>query len=116
MVVTSVENGGVTADGRDRYLCSVADRNGVPVKVRIWRGCRGTTRPGDAPAVVYDPKGRIPPRGVEPQAGVSGPLRGLAGWAVALVAGSTAAVVRSYRLSSPSGARKVPGRGGTAQS
>jgi hypothetical protein len=110
-VVTSVEDGGVTADGRDRYLCSVADRNGVPFKVRIWRGCQGTTRPGDALAVVYDPEGRVPPRGVEPGSGVPGPLRGLAGWAAALVVGATAAVVRSYRLSSPPGAPEGPGGG-----
>ncbi|MFJ5531289.1 hypothetical protein [Streptomyces sp. NPDC093261] len=109
-VVTSVESGGVASDGRDRYLCSVEDRNGVPLKVRIWRGCQGTTRPGDALAVVYDPKGHIPPRGVEPGAGVPGSLRGLAGWAVALVVGSTAAVVRTYRISSPFDAPKAGGQ------
>lgn len=111
-VVTSVADGGVTADGHDRYLCSVEDHDGVPLQVRIWRGCRQTTRPGDALAVLYDPMGLVPPRGVEAGAGVSGPLRGLAAWATALVAGSVVAVVRSYRMSEPSDVLASSGRGG----
>lgn len=95
VVVTSVDNAGKAASGRDRYLCSVADQDGVPLKVRIWRGCGRNTRPGDALIVVYDPQGRVSPRGVEAGAG---PLRDLAALAAALVAGCVIAVVGSYRL------------------
>ncbi|MFD1660666.1 hypothetical protein ACFSL4_21245 [Streptomyces caeni] len=112
VVVTAVRDAGVTADGRDHYLCSVEDGNGVPLKVRIWRGCLQTTRPGDALSVLYDPEGRVLPRGVEAGAGVPGPLRGLAGWAAALMAGSMVAVVRSYRMSGPSDALTPSERGG----
>ncbi|MEU9207750.1 hypothetical protein AB0D27_07285 [Streptomyces sp. NPDC048415] len=98
VVVTSVED--AATSGRGRYLCSVSDRDGVPLKVRIWRGCGQTTSPGDALAVVHDPKGQVPPRGVVPSGtSPAGPLRDLGGWAAALVAGSVVAVVRSYRLS-----------------
>lgn len=97
-VVTSVEGGAAAVSSRGRYLCSVADRDGVQLKVRIWRGCRQTTRPGDALAVVYDPKGRVPPRGVEPEPPAGGPLLALGGWAAALAVGCLVAVVRSYRL------------------
>ncbi|MDW4905878.1 hypothetical protein RB628_11175 [Streptomyces sp. ADMS] len=99
VVVTSVEGGLGGVSGRDRYLCSVADRDGVPLKVRIWRGCGRATRPGDALAVVYDVKGRVPPRGVEAGASWPGHLRDLGGWAGTLVAACLIAVVRSYRLS-----------------
>ncbi|MER5214385.1 hypothetical protein ABT063_28435 [Streptomyces sp. NPDC002838] len=99
VVVTSVEGGPGAVSGRGRYLCSVADRDGEPLKVRIWRGCGHATRPGDALAVVYDSKGRVPPRGVEAGMSLSGPLRGLGGWAAALIAGCVVAVVRSYRIS-----------------
>ncbi|MFI2430948.1 hypothetical protein [Streptomyces sp. NPDC018693] len=98
VVVTSVEGGPATVSNRGRYLCSVADREGVQLKVRIWRGCGRTTRPGDSLAVVHDPKGRVPPRGVPAEAPAGGPLRDVAGWAAALVAGCLLAVVRSYRL------------------
>ncbi|MEU6148114.1 hypothetical protein ABZ848_48250 [Streptomyces sp. NPDC047081] len=101
VVVTSVEDGRGAEGGRVRYLCSVADTDGVPLKVRIWRGCGEATRPGDALAVVSDPEGRVPARGAQAGAGLSGPLRDLAPWAAALVAGSLVAVVRSYRLSLP---------------
>ncbi|WP_406164642.1 hypothetical protein [Streptomyces sp. NBC_00996] len=115
VVVTSVEDGPAADEGRARYLCSVADADGVPLKVRIWRGCGQATRPGDALAVVYDPEGRVPPRGARTGPGAPGPLRDLAPWAAALVAGSLVAVVRSYRLSSPSRAPGSPGVGGAAR-
>ncbi|MFC8246465.1 hypothetical protein [Streptomyces chartreusis] len=95
VVVTSVE-GAAASEGR--YLCSVADQGGIPLKVRIWRGCGQATRPGDALAVVYDPEGNVSPRGVETEATVTGPLRDVAGWAASLVAACLLAVVRSYRL------------------
>jgi hypothetical protein len=98
VVVTSVDGGRQAAAGRRRYLCSVADRDGVSLKVRIWRGCGRTTRPGDALTVVYDPEGRVSPRGVEAGTAATGPLRDLAALAAALVAGCVIAVVRSYRL------------------
>ncbi|MGW1044115.1 hypothetical protein [Streptomyces sp. NPDC002547] len=101
VTVTSVEDGWATDGERRRYLCSVRDADGIPIKVRIWRGCAGTTRPGDALALVYDPEGRVPPRGVEAGAGGFELLRGLAPWASALVVASLVAVVRSYRISQP---------------
>ncbi|WP_235192845.1 hypothetical protein [Streptomyces viridochromogenes] len=113
-LVTSVEGGPSAVSSRGRYFCSVADRDGLPLEVRIWRGCGQTTRPGDALAVVYDPKGRVQPRGVEPQAAAGGPLRGLIGWAAALVAGSLVAVVRSYRLTHIASSSAQRGTGGTA--
>ncbi|MFD1275743.1 hypothetical protein ACFQ51_41500 [Streptomyces kaempferi] len=105
VTVTSVEDGWAQDGGRGRYLCAIRDADGVPLKVRIWRGCGGTTRPGDAIALVYDPEGRVPPRGVEAGSGGLEPLRGLAPWASALVVGSLIAVVRSYRLSRPADAK-----------
>ncbi|WP_406442393.1 hypothetical protein OHB00_39955 [Streptomyces sp. NBC_00631] len=101
-VVTSVETGRAAHGGQARYLCSVVDAGGMPLKTRIWRGCESTTRPGDALAVVYDPAGRVPPRGVERGAGVRGAARDLAPWAAALAATGLVAVVRSCRLSAPS--------------
>ncbi|WP_328437161.1 hypothetical protein OHA71_07855 [Streptomyces sp. NBC_00444] len=98
-VVTSVEGGPGVVTSRGRYFCSVADRDGVPLQVRIWRGCGQSTQPGDAIAVVYDSKGRVPPRGVEDGASRSGPLRDLGGWVAALVVACVIAVVRSYRIS-----------------
>ncbi|MFF7980160.1 hypothetical protein ACFZDK_13670 [Streptomyces sp. NPDC007901] len=106
VTVTSVEDGWATDGGRGRYLCSVRDADGMPLKVRIWRGCEQTTRPGDALTVVYDPRGRVPTRGTEAESIVPEPLRGLAPWAAALVAGSLVAVVRSYRLSAHADARR----------
>ncbi|WAU81431.1 hypothetical protein O1Q96_17565 [Streptomyces sp. Qhu-G9] len=98
VVVTWVEGGAGTVPGRNRYFCSAADRDGAPLKVRIWRGCGQTTRPGDTLAVVYDSKGRVLPRGVEAGASGPGPLHGLGGWVAALVVGCMVAVVRSHRL------------------
>ncbi len=114
-VVTSVHGGGTADGGHGRCLCEVADRKrphtsrrrpsrpcaGVPLRVRIWRGCEQNTRPGDALAVVYDPRGMVPPRGVDQDTSALGALRGLSGWAGALVAVSVVAVVRSHRLSVP---------------
>ena len=108
VVVTSVEDGRAPGGGHGRYLCSVADADGAPLKVRIWRGCGKATRPGDALAVVYDPEGRVPPRGVQTGAGVSCSLRDLAPWSAAFAAGCLIAVVRSYRLSSPAGTVPPP--------
>jgi hypothetical protein len=98
-VVTSVEGGPQTPSARGRYLCSVIDQDGAPLKSRIWRGCGRTTRPGDTLTVVYDSKGSVPPRGRQARASAAGSLRELAPWAAALVVGCGAAVVRSYRLS-----------------
>ncbi|MEU3253392.1 hypothetical protein [Streptomyces sp. NPDC006997] len=97
-VVMSVEHGDQSGNGHDRYLCSVADRDGDPLGVRIRRGCGPGTRPGDALAVVYDPEGRVPPRGVAGGVAESGPARGLALTAAGLVVASALAVVRSFRL------------------
>lgn len=99
VVVTAVDGGQAVDGGHGRYLCSVADGDGVPLKVRIWRGCGRTTRPGDTLAVLYDSEGRVPPRGAQTGAGVAASLGDLAPWTGALVVGSLVAVVRSYRLS-----------------
>jgi hypothetical protein len=114
VVVTSVEEGRLADGGRERYLCTVADADGIPLKVRIWRGCGRATRPGDALSVRYDPQGRVRPRGVETGAAAPKPLRDLAPWTAALVTSSLIAVVRSFRLSGPPGpeGKDVAGRRG----
>ncbi|MFM9596047.1 hypothetical protein ACKI1J_12815 [Streptomyces scabiei] len=99
-VVTLVEGGPGTGSESGRYLCSVAGRAGAPLSTRIWRGCAGSTRPGDALTVVFDPKGAVPPRGVAPGTD-RGPLLRVAAVALALVAGCVLAVVRSFRLDPP---------------
>ncbi|MEU0215337.1 hypothetical protein ABZ281_09490 [Streptomyces sp. NPDC006265] len=101
VVVTSVEGGPADVSGSGRYLCSVIDPDGVPMKVRIWRGCEQTTRPGDAITVVYDVQGRVPPRGAEGGGSPLDALSGLGGWLAGLVSACAVAVVRSYRLSVP---------------
>ncbi|MEU4000816.1 hypothetical protein AB0E76_34170, partial [Streptomyces fungicidicus] len=107
-LVTSVERAPGTASGKRRYLCSVSRRDGVPLEVRVWRGCGRSTRPGDALAVVYDSEGRVPPQGVVPGATRSGSLPELGGLAAALVAGCLVAVVRSHRLSPATGTAGPP--------
>ncbi|MFB8777990.1 hypothetical protein [Streptomyces broussonetiae] len=99
-VVVSVEHGDQTGAGEDRYLCSVTDRDGEPLGVRIWRGCGPSVRPGDALTVVYDPEGRVPPRGVTGEVTDWGAVRGLAVTSGGLVVVSALAVVRSFRLRS----------------
>ncbi|WP_245936269.1 hypothetical protein [Streptomyces cahuitamycinicus] len=101
VVVVSVEGASADARGGGRYLCSVIDRDGVPMKVRIWRGCEQTTRPGDVIAVVHDVEGRVPPRGAEGGGSALDALSGLGGWLAGLVFACVVAVVRSYRLSAP---------------
>ncbi|AQS71856.1 hypothetical protein B1H29_06905 [Streptomyces pactum] len=112
VVVTSVHGGTSPSGGAARYLCSVADPAGVPLAVLIRRGCGQATRPGDTLAVVYDPRGRVPPRGAVAESDAGEALRGLAGWAAALVAASAVAVVRSFRLAGPDGhhGADAPGR------
>ena len=99
-VVTSVEGGPADVSGGGRYLCSVIDRDGVPVKVRIWRGCERTTRPGDAIAVVYDVRGRVPPRGAERGGSALDvdALSGLGGWPDELVSACAVAVGRARHV------------------
>ncbi|CAM5637144.1 MULTISPECIES: hypothetical protein [Streptomyces] len=99
-VVTAVE-GGLAADGRGRYLCSVAGREGTPMNVRIWRGCERTTRPGDVIAVVHDIEGRVPPRGADGARSAAEALGTLAAWSAGLLLACVLAVVRSCRLSTP---------------
>lgn len=97
VVVTAVEGGPGTGTRHGRYLCSVASAEGIPLSTTIWRGCEKSTRPGDPLAVVYDPEGTVPPRGVDPES-ERGRLADLAALACALVAGCAVAVVRSFRL------------------
>lgn len=101
-VVTGVEGTDTSATGPDRYLCSVQGSDGSPLSVRIWRGCRESTQPGDTLAVVYDPLGRVAPREAEGARPDGKPLARLAALALALVAVSTVAVARSFRLSTSS--------------
>ncbi|MEV0523971.1 hypothetical protein AB0I66_11145 [Streptomyces sp. NPDC050439] len=101
-LVTVVEGTDASAAGRERYLCSVQGSDGSPLSVRIWRGCRESTQPGDTLAVVYDPLGRVAPRGAEGARPDGKPLAKLGVLALALVAVSTVAVARSFRLSTPS--------------
>lgn len=99
-MVTSVGGGPVDVSGGGRYLCSVIDRDGVPMKVRIWRGCERTTRPGDAIAVVYDVRGRVPPRGAERGGSALDvdALSGLGGWPDELVSACAVAVGRARHV------------------
>ncbi|MFG2452511.1 hypothetical protein ACGFSG_24300 [Streptomyces sp. NPDC048512] len=100
MVVTEIDEGHRPLPDRSRHLCSVTDEKGVPLAVPIWRGCDRSTRPGDVLPVVYDPKGRVRPQGV--QTGTAGTLD-VAALSAALAAVSMVAVVRSYRLPHPTG-------------
>ncbi|MEU9731486.1 hypothetical protein [Streptomyces sp. NPDC048002] len=101
VVVMSVDRGTPATPGG--FLCSVSDRDGIPLRVRIWRGCGQTTRPGDALAVVHDPDGHVLPRGVVTEPTVWAPLAAPAGWAAALVATCLLAVVRSCRMTHTAG-------------
>ncbi|OIK28416.1 hypothetical protein [Streptomyces malaysiense] len=100
VMVTSVEAARMAGGGDGHYLCAVTNRDGVPLGIRIWRGCDGSIRPGDTIDVVYDPRERVPPRGAT---GGPGPWRGPARWGAALLAAGATAVVRSYRLPAQSG-------------
>ncbi|MFD9865108.1 hypothetical protein [Streptomyces alboflavus] len=101
--VTSVEvqSAQQLSQGGARYLCSVEKRDGTPLRTQIWRGCHRSTEPGDALAVVYDPLGRLPPRGAEGVRAGPWSLGGAMGMAGALAAFCAAAVVRSFRLTLP---------------
>ncbi|MFE6401051.1 hypothetical protein [Streptomyces alboflavus] len=98
--VTSVEVQSVPQQSRGghRYFCSVENRDGTPLRARIWRGCRTSTEPGDALAVLYDPLGRVPPRGAEGVHTGLWPLGGVVSLAGALVVVCAVAVIRSFRL------------------
>ncbi|MYR45869.1 hypothetical protein [Streptomyces sp. SID5910] len=97
VVVRSVQAREEASGARGRYICSVENRDGAPSAARIWRGCTRSTRPGDALALVYDPKGLVPPRGVEGATSIVDALRSLGGWVVSLVIACVIAVVRSFR-------------------
>ncbi|MFK4803555.1 hypothetical protein ACI3K5_33330 [Streptomyces sp. MPA0124] len=64
VVVTSVQASEKASGARGRYFCSVESGGEAPSSARIWRGCTQATRPGDVLALVYDPKGLVPPRGI----------------------------------------------------
>ncbi|MFD3344488.1 hypothetical protein ACFWVW_35770 [Streptomyces anthocyanicus] len=118
VVVTSVRASEEASGARGRYFCSVEGRDGAPSTARIWRGCTRSVRPGDSLALVYDPKGLVPPRGVEGATSIVDALRSLAGWVVGLVVACVTAVVRSFRLLDrpvASGSAHPGGRGATHQ-
>lgn len=100
-LVTAVQSEPGGGRGQGRHLCSVESvetRGGAPLRARIWRGCRPSTEPGDALAVVYDPLGRVAPRGMGGAKADPTALLHLAGLATGLVAGCVVATVRSFRL------------------
>ncbi|NGO81458.1 hypothetical protein G6045_38240 [Streptomyces sp. YC504] len=94
VVVTAVD---VSSEDEDRYLCSVRHGDGTPVQRRLWRGCSASVSPGESIAMVYDPKGRIAPRGASPAPDTWQLVAQGAGLAGLLAAFSYAAVVRSIR-------------------
>ncbi len=97
VVVTAVAH---EPTGNPAYYCSVRLRDGAPVGVRLWRGCGPAVEPGDVIGMVYDPEGRVGPRGID---GAAPLLRGLGETAALLLAFAALcllAVVRSYRVSS----------------
>ena len=80
------------------YYCSVRHQDGSPVGARLWRGCGPSVAPGDLIGMVYDPAGRVAPRGIE---GPGALLWGLVRTAMLLLAFAAVcfvAVVRSYRV------------------
>ncbi|MFI6898109.1 hypothetical protein ACIBM4_28750 [Streptomyces sp. NPDC050256] len=97
VVVTGVAYAPDGTTRKAKYLCSVRHMDGTDVPVQLWRGCGPAVGPGDRIGMVYDPAGRVPPRGVTPW----NPLWPLT-WCVLLAATFGAVcvitVVRSYRL------------------
>ncbi|MFC8271868.1 hypothetical protein ACFUJR_04835 [Streptomyces sp. NPDC057271] len=86
--------------GDPAYYCSVRRQDGSPVEARLWRGCGPSVTPGDLIGMVYDPAGRVAPRGV---AGPGNLLKGAAASVLLLFAFAVLcflAVVRSYRVPS----------------
>ncbi|MFG2322477.1 hypothetical protein [Streptomyces sp. NPDC048568] len=112
VLVTSVQASEEASGARNRYFCSVESQGGAPSSARIWRGCTQATRPGDALALVYDPKGLVPPRGAEGARSITDALRGLVGWGVALAIACVTAVARSFRLPDRPAASACDGPGG----
>ncbi|MEJ8658792.1 hypothetical protein [Streptomyces sp. MS1.AVA.4] len=83
-------------DDSPAYYCSVRHQDGSPVGARLWRGCGPSVLPGDLIGMVYDPAGRVAPRGIE---GPGAPLWSLVRTAMLLLAFAVVcfvAVVRSY--------------------
>ncbi|MGW5599485.1 hypothetical protein ACWEWL_10345 [Streptomyces rochei] len=97
VVVTSVQANEEAPGVRGRYFWSVEYRDGAPSSARIWRGVHTVHPAGDELALVYDPKGLVPPRGVEGATSVTDALTGLAGWVASLLVACVIAVVRSFR-------------------
>ncbi|MFF1510416.1 hypothetical protein [Streptomyces sp. NPDC058326] len=86
--------------GSPAYYCTVRRRDGAPMDARLWRGCGSRVAPGDLIGMVYDPAGRVAPRGV---AGPGALVRACAEALTVLLAFATLcflAVVRSYRIPS----------------
>lgn len=96
VVVTSVATRDYEGTGR-RY-CAVRHADGTSIPVKLWRGCEETTGPGDRIGMMYDPKGRVAPRGMAASGAFAQPFTESAGIGLVLVALSAVAVVRSYRL------------------
>ncbi|MER7173521.1 hypothetical protein [Streptomyces mesophilus] len=81
----------------DRYFCTVRQDDGTAVAARLWRGCDASVDPGESIGMVYDPEGRIPPRGIAAPGDMpSNWARGVVLAGLLALAGY-AAVVRSVR-------------------
>ncbi|MBC9713182.1 hypothetical protein H9Y04_11430 [Streptomyces sp. TRM66268-LWL] len=94
VVVTAVD---ASSEDGGRYLCSVRHGDGTPVQRRLWRGCSASVSPGESIAMVYDPKGRVEPRGITPEPVTWRLAAQSAGLAALLAAFGYTAVVRSIR-------------------
>ncbi|WP_137992033.1 hypothetical protein [Streptomyces vilmorinianum] len=87
------------------YACTVRLQDGAPVQPRLRRGCGPSVVPGDLIAMVYDPAGRVAPRGL---AGPGTLVRAAAEAVFLVLVFATVcflAVVRSYRVPSTGSAQ-----------
>ncbi|MFI1677339.1 hypothetical protein [Streptomyces sp. NPDC020607] len=92
-----------TAAEHGRSVCSVTEIDAVPAGAEVWRGCAESITVGDTLPVVYDPQGRAPTRGVAAPGELRGAELRLAVLSALFVGGCAVAVVRSFRLETPSG-------------
>lgn len=97
VVVTAVAYGSEGAQRGARYFCSVQQADGTPVAVRLRRGCGPSVVPGGRIGMLYDPHGRVPPRGVAPWNPLW-PMTRCVLLAAAFATLTVLTVVRSYRL------------------
>ncbi|GGV72474.1 hypothetical protein GCM10010277_85500 [Streptomyces longisporoflavus] len=87
-----------TTTEHGRTVCSVEGVGAVRAGAEVWRGCAASIAPGDTLPVVYDPRGRVPARGVAAPGELVKAELWLAALAIVFVGVCTVAVVRSFRL------------------